>query len=61
LTKDNSQVLEMVNHLNKIHREKINESKIKQAETRKRLYKEGKLKIWSKGVIFSEEQRKELL
>ena len=60
LTKDNPMVLKMVNHLNKIHREKINESKIKQAGTRKRLHKEGKLKIWNRGIKYGEDYKKKL-
>lgn len=49
LTMEDSKVREMVNHLNKMHLAKINESKIKQAETRKKLFAEGKLEPWNKG------------
>ena len=54
---DNPRVAEMMKNLHEKHMEKIIEAKTKQATTRKRLFAEGKLKIWSKGKtgIFSEE------
>lgn len=52
-------VAEMVKNLHEKHMNKIIEAKTKQARTRKRLFAEGKLTIWSKGKmgIYSEETK----
>lgn len=54
---DDPKVAEMVKNLHEKHMGKIIEAKTKQAKTRKKLFAEGQLKIWSKGKtgMFSEE------
>ena len=54
---EHPKVAEMVNHLNKIHLEKINEAKVKQAITRKQLFAEGKLKVWNDGLTKNDDPR----
>jgi DNA mismatch endonuclease (patch repair protein) len=55
-----AKVAEMINHLHKAHMKNIIEFSRKQGATLKRLYAEGKIKVWNKGKKLSQEHVKKL-